>query len=110
VFDQEQHDPGGEQEEHELCERVRRRDVPGGVHDRGRDEEEERSPDGVATVEVGPHREDHVGHEQADKDLGVRNVHRARSGTGPGLLSYAAHRPSLPARSYNTRAGHIRFT
>jgi hypothetical protein len=40
VLDEEQDDSAGKQEEDELGERIRRADIPCGVHDRGRYEQE----------------------------------------------------------------------
>ena len=110
MFDQEEDHAPGEKEEDKLRQRVRGIDVPGRVHDRSRYEEDERGPDWIACVKARPDRVDHVGYEKADKDLDVRNGHRARTGTRSGLLSYAAAGLPLPSGTYNILVLRVRYT
>jgi len=89
VLDEQQNHSTGQEEEDELRERIRRRDVPGGIDDRGDDQKREGGPDRISPVESGPYGVGKVGDQEGDEDRGVRDVHRPRVERGAGLLPYA---------------------
>ncbi|MGA3021204.1 MAG: hypothetical protein ABSE66_00115 [Thermoplasmata archaeon] len=117
MLDEKQDDSPREEEEDVLRERVRGIDLPGSVHDRCHDQEDQSGPDGIPPIQPGPHRIDQVGEEETDKDRGVRDVHRSGIGSGPGLLSYSGHpsnsrhgRPRPFERLYNVTGFLVRLT
>jgi len=75
VFDEEEHHAASQEEEDVLGERVGRDGVPESVDDRSGDEQHEGRSNRVARVETGPDRVAHVGDEQGQEHLDVRERH-----------------------------------
>jgi hypothetical protein len=75
VVHQEKYHPPGEEEEHVNGERVRRAGRPAGIDYSGYDEEDQRAGNQVPRVQPGPDRVDHVGSEEPEERIGVREGH-----------------------------------
>jgi len=97
VLDEEEQHPSREKEEDELGERVGGVGVARGVHHGRNHEQRQRRSDRVTAVEPGPDRVGEIGDEQADKDRGVGDIHRASPDRGWGLLSIARPARSAPS-------------
>ncbi|HEV2166859.1 MAG TPA: hypothetical protein VGS23_07805 [Thermoplasmata archaeon] len=75
MFDQEVEDTGGEQEEDEDRDRVRRSEVARGLEDRRRDQQEQGPGDGQPAVQPRVDRVRRIDGQEPEEDFLVRKGH-----------------------------------